>query len=201
MKKLNGKYMLYGNELSAGKSRAVDRWQRFFIQKFHYDPDEKYTLSLHSNNYLGNVLGIKDVLRGMEGDPIPVKGNVVISTIRMGYGHYRIAMAGASCARAMGFTPLWLDLLAIPGITTDVINWCNTYYSKFSRLSQQNAFFNKYIWEILTTGDRSLPILDTILNNWIVTWPWRFLKQTSRITRCPSFSGIYMKHYPRTYPC
>jgi hypothetical protein len=36
--------------------------------------------------------------------------------------------------------------------------------------------FNKYIWEILTTGDRSLPILDSFLNYWIITWPWRFLK-------------------------
>ena len=51
---------------------------------------------------------------------------MICSTIRMGFGHYRIAMAGVSCARAMGFTPYWLDLLAIPGITTDVINWCNT---------------------------------------------------------------------------
>lgn len=176
MKKVNGKYALYGNELSVGKSNATDRWQRFFVRKFHYDPNEKYTLSTHQNNYLGDVLGIKDILRDNTGDPISVKDSVVISTIRMGYGHYRIAMAGASCARAMGFAPLWLDLLAIPGITTDVINWCNVNYSYFSRVSQRSALFNKYIWEILTTGDPSLPILDTLLNNWIVTWPWRFLK-------------------------
>ena len=36
----------------------------------------------------------------------------------MGFGHYRIAMAGASAAHAMGFTPLWLDLLGIPGVTS-----------------------------------------------------------------------------------
>ena len=42
----------------------------------------------------------------------------------MGFGHYRIAMAGVSAARAMGFTPYWLDLLAIPGITTDIIGYC-----------------------------------------------------------------------------
>ncbi len=176
MEKINGKYVLYGNELSAGKSRAADRWQKFFVRKFHYDPSEKYTVSIHENDYLGNELGIKDILRDNTGDPISGKDSLVVSTIRMGYGHYRIAMAGASCARAMGFTPLWLDLLAIPGITTDVINWCNVNYSFFSRVSQQSKLFNKYIWEILTTGDPSLPILDTLLNNWIVTWPWRFLK-------------------------
>jgi hypothetical protein len=143
---------------------------------YKYNLNEKYTLSTHPNPYLGEELGILDILRGDSGKPIQKKESLVISTIRMGYGHYRIAMAGASCARAMGFTPLWLDLLAIPGITTDVINFCNTNYSKFSRISQRSSLFNKYIWEILTTGDHSLPILNSFLNTWIVTWPWRFLK-------------------------
>ncbi len=82
---------------------------------------------------------------------------MVLGTVRMGFGHYRIAMAGASAARAMGFTPLWLDLLAIPGITTDVINWCNTRYSRFSRLSQRSKIFNKHVWESVTTGNDTLP--------------------------------------------
>lgn len=176
MKKINGKYALYGNELSRGKSRATDRWQQFFVWMYKYDINEKYTLSTHPNPYLGEELGILDILRGDSGKPIQKKESLVISTIRMGYGHYRIAMAGASCARAMGFKPLWLDLLAIPGITTDVINFCNTNYSKFSRISQHSSLFNKYIWEILTTGDPSLPILNSFLNTWIITWPWRFLK-------------------------
>jgi hypothetical protein len=94
----------------------------------------------------------------------------------MGFGHYRIAMAGVSCARAMGFNPYWLDLLAIPGITTDVINRCNQNYSRLSRLSQSNPLFNKYIWEAVTTGEPTLPLLSSILNGWIVGWPWRFLK-------------------------
>jgi hypothetical protein len=176
MKKNNGKYSLFGNDLSEGKSKATDRWQTYFIKKFNYNPNEKYNLRIQQNQYLGDVLGIKDIVRSDQGELITSSKNVVCSTIRMGYGHYRIAMAGASCARAMGFTPLWLDLLSIPGITTDVINWCNTNYSRFSRLSQNSRIFNKYVWETLTTGDPSLPMLDSILNSWIVTWPWRFLK-------------------------
>jgi hypothetical protein len=85
-------------------------------------------------------------------------------------------MAGVSCARAMGFTPYWLDLLTIPGITTDVINWCNQGYSRFSRLSQRSRLFNRYVWEPITTGEPTLPILSWILNTWTVAWPWRFLK-------------------------
>ncbi len=176
MKKKDGRYIVYDNAIKQSHSRKVDRWQDMFVRKFDYDPNETYTLSLFDNEYLGSVFGLKDILRSEEGEPIESENGVVISTIRMGFGHYRIAMAGASAARAMGFTPLWLDLLAIPGITTEVINWCNTWYSRFSRLSQQSKLFNDYVWESVTTGEKTLPGLNAFLNAWIVGWPWRFLK-------------------------
>jgi hypothetical protein len=176
MKKVNGCYTVYGNAISNGQSAAADRWKEMLARKFNYDPNEKYTLSLQDNPYLGEMFGVKDVVRGNEGQPLTPESAVIISTIRMGFGHYRIAMAGMSCARAMGFTPYWLDLLALPGITSDVINWCNSWYSRFSRISQSSAFFNKYVWESVTTGNRTLPGLWHFLNAWIVGWPWRFLK-------------------------
>ena len=176
MKKENGSYSLYGNPISKRQSAAADRWQDMLARKFSYDPNEEYTLSLHDNPYLGELFGVKDVLRNGDGEPLKAENAVVISTIRMGFGHYRIAMAGMSCARAMGFTPYWLDLLAIPGITSDVINWCNSWYSRFSRTSQSSKFFNDYIWESVTTGNKTLPGLWQLLNAWIVGWPWRFLK-------------------------
>jgi hypothetical protein len=176
MKKIDGCYEVYGNPITKGQTRATDKWQQMFIKKFNYDLNEKYVLSVQDNPYLGDIFGLKDILRGDEGLPFHKENSVVVSTIRMGFGHYRIAMAGASAAKAMGFTPYWLDLLAIPGITTEVINWCNTNYSKFSRISQRSEFFNKYIWESVTTGERSLPGLNFLLNQWIVGWPWRFLK-------------------------
>lgn len=176
MKKVNDRYELYGNPITKSQTRAADKWKAMLAKKFSYDPNEQYTLSTKPNPYLGNVFGLMDILRGDSGDPFNPKDAVVISTIRMGFGHYRIAMAGASAARAMGFTPYWLDLLAIPGITTDVINWCNTNYSHYSRISQRSELFNKYVWESLTTGNPSLPGLNAIFNKWIVTWPWRFNK-------------------------
>ena len=57
-----------------------------------------------------------------------------------------------------------------------MINWCNSWYSRFSRLSQRSSLFNKYVWESVTTGEPTLPGLNAFLNNWIVGWPWRFLK-------------------------
>lgn len=176
MKMENGRFVVYGNALDAGQSQKTIKWQNMFIKKFHYDPNEKYTLSLEENPYLGPIFGLKNIVRGDHGAPIVRENAVICSTLRMGFGHFRIAMAGVSCARAMGFQPYWLDLLAIPGITTDVIGWCNDNYSRFSRWSQKSALFNQYVWESVTTGEPSLPGLNAFLNNWIVGWPWRFLK-------------------------
>ena len=176
MKMENGRFVVYGNAIEKSHSQKAIKWQNFFIKKFNYDPNEKYSLSLEENEYLGPIFGLKNIVRGDQGEEIVKENAVICSTIRMGFGHYRIAMAGVSCARAMGFNPYWLDLLAIPGITTDVINRCNHNYSFFSRLSQRSGLFNKYVWEAVTTGEPTLPILSTILNTWIVGWPWRFLK-------------------------
>ena len=157
------KFSLFGNTITADQDRKALKWQQMFVDQFDYDPDEQYELSVHDNVYLGDVLGIRDIRRDADGDPIDRDGGVVISTIRMGFGHYRIAMAGASAARSMGYTPYWLDLLAIPGITQDAINWWNTNYSKYSRLSQRSELFNRYVWESVTSGDKTLPGLNWLL--------------------------------------
>ncbi len=176
MQKKNGRYEVYGNPISAAQTRAADGWKEMLARKFNYDPNEKFNLSVKDHPYGGDIFGLKEVVREDGGAPLDRQNSVIVSTIRMGFGHYRIAMAGVSAAKAMGFTPHWLDLLGIPGITTDVINWCNTNYSKYSRISQRYPWFDKYVWESLTTGEPSLPGLNTLFNNWIVTWPWRFLK-------------------------
>src|SRR5450759_5324817 len=173
-------FSLYGNRITASQDRKALKWQKMFVDKFNFDPDETYELSVHENTAWGEALGLRELRRDSEGEPIDRENGVVISTIRMGYGHYRIAMAGASAARSMGYTPYWLDLLAIPGITQDAINWWNTNYSKYSRTSQRSRLFDKYIWESVTSGDRTLPGLNWWLNNAGIGWPWRFLKANAR---------------------
>ncbi|MCP4967832.1 MAG: hypothetical protein GY926_21680 [bacterium] len=174
------KFSLYGNPITPAQDRKALKWQSMFVKQFDYDPNEQYDLTVKDNAYLGDALGIRDIVRDGGGESIDPETQVIISTIRMGFGHYRIAMAGASAARAMGFTPLWLDLLGIPGVTSDVINWWNTNYSKYSRISQRSKLFNKYVWESVTSGDRTLPGLNWALNNYAIGWPWRFLKANAR---------------------
>ena len=194
------RFSLYGNTITPDQDRKALGWQQMFVDKFDYDPDEEYELSVHDNDELGDDLGIREIRRDGEGDPIDRETGVVISTIRMGFGHYRIGMAGASAARAMGYTPYWLDLLAIPGITQDAINWWNTNYSKYSRLSQRSRLFNKYVWESVTSGDKTLPGLNWLLNRYALGWPWRFLKANARDYRKSELFGNLHKAFPEDMP-
>ena len=171
-----------------------------FIDRFDYDPDETYDLGLRPNGQLGDVFGLQDIVRDEESTPIDPESGIAIGTVRMGYGHYRIAMAGASAAAAMGLSPYWLDLLAIPGITSDVINWWNTNYSKYSRLSQRSPLFNKYVWESITTGDKTLPGLNWVLNRYAAGWPWRFIKANARDYRMSELFGPLHRSLPPDLP-
>jgi hypothetical protein len=197
---MTDEFTLYGNQLNPADAKKAADWQRMFIRKFGYDPDESYHLSLIDNPYMDSIFGLRNVVRDQPGDPVESGSGVVVGTVRMGFGHYRIAMAGASAARAMGFTPLWLDLLSIPGITSDVINWWNTHYSRFSRLSQRSRFFNHKVWESVTTGHDTLPGLSWLLNNRAAGWPWRFLKANARDYRMSELFGPLHRALPRDMP-
>jgi hypothetical protein len=174
--KKNGRYEVYGNPITERQSRAADEWKAMLARKFNYDPNETFNLTVEDHPYGHEIFELKNIVRDGSGKPVDKKKGVIVSTIRMGFGHYRIAMAGVSAAKAMGFTPYWLDLLGIPGISTDVINWCNNNYSKYSRISQRYPWFDKYVWESLTTGEPTLPGLNWLFNYMTATWPWRFLK-------------------------
>ena len=176
MKLNKGRYEVFGNPITLAQTRETQKWQEMLAKKFNYDPEENYNLSVIDSPFGKNIFGLKEIIRNETGEAIQKENGIIISTIRMGFGHYRIAMAGASAAQAMGLTPHWLDLLVIPGFPTKLINWFNTEYSKYSRISQRFPLFNKYIWEALTTGEPSLPVLNTFFTNWIFTWPVRFLK-------------------------
>ena len=65
----------------------------------------------------------------------------------MGFGHYRISMAMASAAKALGYNPLWFDLHSFKDTTCGkVIRHQNDLYSLGSRLSQKSKLFNIF-WE------------------------------------------------------
>lgn len=73
--------------------------------------------------------------------------SVIVGNIRMGFGHYRISIAMASCAHALGYTPYWLDLASFDATGSKMIRAQNDLYSLASRLSQKSKLFNALVWE------------------------------------------------------
>lgn len=159
---------IFGNAVAEKDYAAACRSKAKFVRKFGDDSDAVYHLAVDVPPVVGERLGVRrlglaggstetsaqaprldlytDAVRAGGGDP------VVVGNIRMGFGHYRIAMAIASAAHSMGYTPYWFDLCGFPGTScTKVVAYQNDLYSMGSRMSQKVGAFNKLYWEPLNS--------------------------------------------------
>lgn len=144
---------IFGNPMAAKTYRKALRSKKKYMKKFGDDSSADYPVTIQKNAYIGDLLGVQNVLLGEVGSS---KGNtgfdtekgIIVGNIRMGFGHYRISMAIASAANAMGYIPYWMDLNSYHQTTcTKVIGAQNDLYSLGSRLSGKSRLFNKLIWE------------------------------------------------------
>ena len=146
---------IFGNLMSAKDVKKAEKTQKKFLKKYGDDSDRDYRFALRDNPVLSE-LGTKELVFG-QGAAFSDK-TVFVGNIRMGFGHYRISMAMASCARALGYEPVWVDLNSFKDSTcTKIISGQNDLYSLGSRLSQKSRLFNKLYWEPLNSeGFRKL---------------------------------------------
>ena len=146
---------IFGNLMSAKDVRKAQKTRGKFLKKYGDDSGKDYRFALAENDVLSQ-LGTKELVFG-DGAAFSDK-TVLVGHIRMGFGHYRISMAMASCARALGYEPVWLDLNSFKESTcTKIISGQNELYSLGSRLSQKSRLFNKLYWEPLNSeGFRKL---------------------------------------------
>ena len=156
--------VIFGNDLGEAQYKKAMKTKAKSAKKFGDDSNANYPIHLEKNAYIGDSLGVQNVLVGdlkqnahfdvskhPDGTlPDPVWDNekgVIIGNIRMGFGHYRMSMAMASCAHHMGYTPYWMDLNSYYETTcTKIIGAQNDLYSLGSRMSK-NPIFNKLVWE------------------------------------------------------
>ena len=171
--------VIFGNEIADADYRAACKSKEKFAKKYGDDSSMIYHLATSDLPVIGERLGVRNLVMGgstgaldlaadAAAQPAPaatprtVEGAngapVIVGNIRMGFGHYRISMAMASAAHAMGYTPYWLDLCSFPETTcSKVISGQNDLYSLGSRLSQSFAPFNALYWEPLNSeGFRKL---------------------------------------------
>ena len=140
--------IIFSNSICNKTYKKATKSKKKFIKKFGDDSNKKYHLKVEDNKSIGDLIGIKNlVLSDQPLSNLPEKP-LLISNIRMGFGHYRMSMAIASCAYHMGYTPLWFDLLSYEQTTgAKIIKAQNDLYSLGSRLSQKSKLFNQFVWE------------------------------------------------------
>ncbi len=141
--------MLFGDPVSAAVCRKAASKLRKYQRKYHYDENARYPLFAEDNRVIGPFIGVKNVVSGASLEKLDPNKGVVIGTIRMGYGHYRIAMAMASAARSMGYIPYWFDLLSFKTPGARLISDMDYWYSLGSRISQKSKLFNALVWDPL----------------------------------------------------
>ena len=152
--------VIFGNRMPEKVSKKAERSKQKYIRKFGDDSNKDYPAVIQKNRYIGDSLGVYNVLVGelaenvhydsgeeLEKNGFDTEKGIIVGNIRMGFGHYRISMAMASAAKAMGYVPYWMDLNSYRETTcTKVIGAQNDLYSLGSRLSK-NPLFNKVVWE------------------------------------------------------
>ena len=147
--------VIFGNRIDEATVRKAEKAKQKYIQKYGDDSNAVYHLAAEDIPVL-DFIGAKKLVFSDTDEPLA--GNpLVVGNIRMGFGHYRISMAMASCAKALGFTPYWLDLAGFDATGSKMIREQNDLYSKASRISQKSRLFNRVIWEPLNSeGFRQL---------------------------------------------
>ena len=142
--------IIFGNTIADKDYRKAVQSKEKYARKFGDDSAAPHPAIVVENPHIGPLLGVQDIrIQDGQGDaPFNVEKGVIVGNIRMGFGHYRISMAMASAAHALGYQPYWMDLNSYPDTTcTKVISAQNDLYSLGSRISQKSKLFNKLVWE------------------------------------------------------
>ncbi|MBR6958399.1 MAG: hypothetical protein IKH73_08140 [Erysipelotrichaceae bacterium] len=141
--------IIFGNKIDDKTISKANKSKAKFIKKFGDDSNKEYHLGMQPISQI-NEIKMQNLVFADEPLSLPEKP-LVVGNIRMGFGHYRISMAIASCAQALGYTPLWLDLASFDATGSKMIRSQNDLYSMGSRLSQKIGLFNKLYWEPLNS--------------------------------------------------
>lgn len=140
---------MFNIQISPRTVKKAEKLKAKFAKKFGYTGKEDYPLVSKPNPYLKGFLNLHDVYSEITGAPLDAEKGMVIGTIRMGYGHYRIGMAIASAVNYAGYIPYWFDLLNFDSAGARMIRYLDYWYSLGSRISQKSKLFNKFFWDPL----------------------------------------------------
>ena len=128
----------FGNVQDEHTYEKAVRSKESYLKRFGDDSNAVYHLAAKPVPVISDALGVRNLVLSGTGDAFDIKADaaaapmppetsatqedahgapLIVGNIRMGFGHYRIAMAMASAAHAMGYTPYWMDLASFKGST------------------------------------------------------------------------------------
>lgn len=140
---------IFGNPIDKKTVKKAEKSKAKYLKKYGDDSEKDYPLNFKPIETL-DFLGASDIVVGEENRAFSPNA-LIVGNIRMGFGHYRISIAMASCARALGYDPYWLDLASFDATGSAMIREQNAMYSMASRLSQKSHLFNHFVWEPLNS--------------------------------------------------
>ena len=141
--------MIFGNKINKKTIKSAEKSKKKFIKEFGDDSSFDYKIGFKENETLKH-LGVKEVVFADKNEEFD-ENALIVGNIRMGFGHYRISIALASCAKAMGYNPYWLDLASFDATGSKMIRKQNDMYSLASKISQKSKLFNHFVWEPLNS--------------------------------------------------
>lgn len=141
--------VIFNNQMPSKVIKGANKSKQKYIKKYGDDSAKDYKLSFKDIPTL-DYIGASNIVFGEENQKFDDKA-LIVGNIRMGFGHYRISIAMASAARALGYKPYWLDLASFDATGSKMIREQNDMYSMASRLSQKSKLFNKIVWEPLNS--------------------------------------------------
>lgn len=152
---MKNKPSVFGNPLSLRGRLGTN--SEYAICKFLFGKDKKkYNLLAVKRGEVYKDFGVLTLVNAEcktqeEKIPIETKKSLIIGTMRMGFGHWRIAIAIASAAHYLGYKCYLLDLKSFEGsVAQKSIDFLEKWYNRASRLSQKWKLFNKF-WEKVTS--------------------------------------------------
>ncbi|MEE3402395.1 MAG: hypothetical protein VZR76_05270 [Candidatus Enteromonas sp.] len=141
--------VIFGNAMPKKLVKKANKTKAKNLKKYGDDTNKEYCLGYKEIPTLKSM-GVQNIV--LDEKHASFKGKpLIVGNIRMGFGHYRISIAMASCAKALGYDPYWLDLASFDATGSKWIREQNKLYSMGSKLSQKSKLFNKLLWEPLNS--------------------------------------------------
>ena len=130
--------VIFGNKMPKNVVKSAEKSKNKYIKKYGDDSEAHYKIGFEPIETL-DFLGASNIIFKEENEKFDDKA-LIVGNIRMGFGHYRISIAMASAARALGYHPYWLDLASFDATGSKMIREQNDLYSLASRISQKSKW-------------------------------------------------------------